>query len=54
MFNYTGKFASLVGIIINGFEYNRCEEDLPLIGFTGSPFSIPSVVRHFKLEIARL
>jgi hypothetical protein len=46
LYHYTKRFKLLLSIVENGFEYRRCEEDLPLTGFSGSPFSFPGVVKH--------
>lgn len=46
LYHYTNEYSTLINIINVGFEYRRCKEVLPLTGFSGSPFSIPGVIKH--------
>lgn len=47
LYHYTRKFECLINITKNGFEFRRCEEDLPLTGYPGSPLTLPGVIKYF-------
>lgn len=48
LFHYTPTFENLLGILENGFRFSILKEDLPLRGFSNSPFSIPGVINYYK------
>jgi len=46
LYHYTRKFDWILSIIENGFKFKRCEEDLPLTGFSSSVFSFPGIIKY--------
>jgi len=46
LYHYTRRFDWILSILENGFEFRRCEEDLPLTGFSSSVFSFPGIIKY--------
>jgi len=46
LYHYTNKFKWIISILEEGFKFNKCEEKLPLTGFSSSIFSHPEIVKH--------
>ena len=46
--HYTDSIDKLIGILNYGFRYNNLKEELPFVGFPGSPFSIIGVTTYHK------
>ena len=46
LYHYTSKFEWVLSILKNRFEFRRCEENLPLTGFSTSVFSLPGIIKY--------
>lgn len=46
LYHFTSELKTLASILSRGFEHRPIKEDLPLTGYSESPFSVPDLVRY--------